>query len=97
MSVQNTFDIAQIMGPLLNMLLFLTPVLFPASSLPKEVQSWLYLNPLTLPIEALRQCLLLNQWPDAGALALQALVSWVLAAGSYWVFVRLKRGFADQL
>ena len=90
-------DLAQIMGPLLSMLLFLTPVLFPASALPKEVQSWLYLNPLTLPIEALRQCLLLGQWPDFGPLALQALVSWLLAAGSYWVFVRLQRGFADQL
>ena len=90
-------DLAQIVGPLLNMILFLTPVLFPASALPKEVQVWLYLNPLSLPIEALRQCLLLGQWPDAGPLALQALVWWILAAGSYWVFVRLKRGFADQL
>lgn len=90
-------DLAQIVGPLLNMILFLTPVLFPASALPKEVQGWLYLNPLSLPIEALRQCLLLGQWPDAGPLALQALVWWVLAAGSYWLFVRLKRGFADQL
>jgi lipopolysaccharide transport system permease protein len=90
-------DLAQIIGPLLNMVLFLTPVLFPASALPKSVQSWLYLNPLSLPIEALRQCLLLSQWPDFGPLALQALVSWVLAACSYWVFVRLQRGFADQL
>ena len=90
-------DLAQIIGPMLNMVLFLTPVLFPASALPKGVQSWLYLNPLSLPIEALRQCLLLGQWPDFGPLALQALVAWLLAACSYWVFVRLQRGFADQL
>ena len=90
-------DLAQVIGPLLNMVLFLTPVLFPASALPKGVQSWLYLNPLSLPIEALRECLLRSQWPDFGPLLLQALVSWVLAAGSYWVFVRLQRGFADQL
>ena len=90
-------DLAQVIGPVLNMVLFLTPVLFPASALPKEVQAWMVLNPLALPIEALRHCLLLRQWPDVGPLALQALVWWVLAAGSYWVFVRLKRGFADQL
>ena len=90
-------DLAQVIGPVMNMMLFLTPVLFPASALPKTVQSWMVLNPLALPIEALRECLLLRQWPDVGPLALQALVWWVLAAGSYWVFVRLKRGFADQL
>ena len=90
-------DLAQVIGPVLNMVLFLTPVLFPASALPKEVQAWMVLNPLALPIEALRHCLLLRQWPDVGPLALQALVWWVLAAGSYWVFVRLKRGFSDQL
>jgi len=90
-------DLAQVIGPLLNLMLFLTPVLFPASSLPSSVQALLYLNPLTLPIEALRTCMLLGQWPDASPLVLQLAVSWVLAGGAYWVFKRLKRDFADQL
>jgi lipopolysaccharide transport system permease protein len=90
-------DLAQVVPPVLNMFLFLTPVLYPASALPASVQTLLYLNPLTLPIEGLRECLLVGVWPDVGPLVLQAGVWWVLAAGSYWVFTRLQRGFADQL
>ena len=59
-------DIGQMVAPVLNVMLFLTPVLYPASALPPAVQKWLMLNPLTLPIESLRAALLLGHWPAWG-------------------------------
>ncbi len=90
-------DIGQMMGPVLNVLLFLTPVLYPASALPAAVQRWLALNPLTLPIESLRACLLAGEWPQWGALATYALVWTGLAAAAALLFARVRPAFADQL
>lgn len=90
-------DIGQMVGPILNVMLFLTPVLYPASALPGVVQRWLMLNPLTLPIENLRASLLLGQWPQWGALAMYALAWTLLAAGTASLFARVRPAFADQL
>lgn len=90
-------DISQMVGPVLNVMLFLTPVLYPASSLPDGVQQWLALNPLTLPIESLRAALLMGQWPQWGSLALHAVFWTVLAAGAALLFQRVRPAFADQL
>ncbi|MGE0331525.1 MAG: ABC transporter permease [Ramlibacter sp.] len=90
-------DIGQMVGPILNVMLFLTPVLYPASALPGVVQRWLMLNPLTLPIENLRASLLLGQWPQWGALTLYALVWTLFAAVAALLFARVRPAFADQL
>lgn len=90
-------DIGQMVAPVLNVMLFLTPVLYPASALPAAVQRWLVLNPLTLPIESVRNALLLGQWPDAGALLLYTAVWLLLAAAAAGVFERLRPAFPDQL
>lgn len=90
-------DIGQMVAPVLNVLLFLTPVLYPASALPPQFQAWLVFNPLTLPIESLRAALLLGHWPAWGSLAVYALGWTVLAAGALLVFSRLRPAFADRL
>jgi lipopolysaccharide transport system permease protein len=90
-------DIGQMVAPVLNVMLFLTPVLYPASALPPRIQNWLVLNPLTLPIESLRSALLLGQWPAWGSLLLYALVWTCLASLAAFAFSRLRPSFADQL
>lgn len=90
-------DIGQMVAPVLNVMLFLTPVLYPASALPPKIQQWLVLNPLTLPIESLRAALLLGQWPVWTSLLLYTLVWTALAALAAFAFSRLQPAFADQL
>jgi lipopolysaccharide transport system permease protein len=90
-------DISQMVPPVLNVLMFLTPVLYPASALPKGVQDWLGFNPLTLPIESLRAALLLGQWPDWIALLTYAYTWTLLASFAAFTFWRLRPAFADQL
>lgn len=90
-------DISQMIPPVLNVMMFLTPVLYPASALPKEVQDWLGFNPLTLPIESLRSALLMGQWPDWTALLTYSCTWTLLASFAVVAFWRLRPAFADQL
>lgn len=90
-------DLQQLIGMLVTALLFLTPIFFPASALPKNFQPWLNVNPLTLFVEESRAVLIWGRIPDwhslAFAYAVAAAVAWV----GYWVFQRTKKGFADVL
>jgi len=47
-------DIEQIMNFVLRFLMFVTPVVYPASIIPKTYQMWFWLNPLTPLIETFR-------------------------------------------
>lgn len=90
-------DIGQIMPTLTSLLMFLSPVFFPASSLPERWQPWLNANPLTLIIEQTRRVILDGLWPQwpqlALYLALASLAAWL---GGLW-FQATRKGFADVL
>lgn len=90
-------DIQQLIVPLVQLMMFLSPVFYPIEALPESVRPWLQLNPLALVIEQTRGIVLFGQPPAwlpyllcLGASALTALL------GAYW-FVRTRRGFADVL
>lgn len=90
-------DIGQLINILTTALLFLAPVLYPATSLPVEYHFWLNLNPLTIPIEATRQVLLFGELPNWNALGIYTLVAILTAwLGFYW-FQKTRKGFADVL
>lgn len=88
-------DLQQIVGSLVMVCMFLGPVLFPRSSMPATLQSWLLLNPLTVPVEQFRRVLFQEAWPDWTPLASYALAALIIYASGAAVFGLLKRGFAD--
>jgi len=88
-------DIAQVTGLVTMLLMFLSPVLYPASALPAEYRPWLWLNPLTLPLEETRGVLITGRWPEWGALALYTIVALAVACAGYWWFQKTRKGFAD--
>lgn len=90
-------DIAQVTGIVSSALMFLAPVFYPLSSLPEEYRSWLYLNPLTFPIEQARSVLINAELPDWVGLGWYALVSILVACMGFWCFQRARRGFSDVL
>lgn len=90
-------DINQIIGPLIMVTMFLGPVFYPRSAMPAAAQSWLALNPITVPIEQLRRVLFDAQWPQWDALAHYALAAMATYLFGLWVFAKLKKGFADVL
>jgi lipopolysaccharide transport system permease protein len=90
-------DIRLIVGVLTTALLFLSPVFYPVSSLPETAQRLIYLNPLTLIIEQIRDIFLWGNSPDFRALAIYLLAAVVVAIIGFTWFQKSRRGFADVL
>lgn len=90
-------DIGQLMGLITTILLFLSPVFYPASMLPEHLQPIFALNPLTLIIEQLRAVLLDGGQPDLAALSLYTVGATAMASFGAWSFKKLRGGFADVL
>lgn len=90
-------DVSQLIGILTTVLMFLSPIFYPISALPQQYQPFLLLNPLTVPIEQVRQVLMWNEQPDwlmYGAFLLAtSFIAWL---GFAW-FQKTRKGFADVL
>lgn len=90
-------DTQQLVVPLVQLLMFLSPVFYPTSALPAEVRPWLEYNPLALVIEQARSVILFAQPPTWISYLLALTASLLLAVlGAYW-FARTRKGFADVL
>lgn len=90
-------DIGQVTTIFTTVLLFMSPVFYPLSAIPKEYQVWLQLNPLTLIIEESRKVLIFGSLPDWSTVGIALIVSLVIAATGFWWFQKTRKGFADVL
>lgn len=90
-------DIGQVTGVLSMVLMFLAPVFYPISALPEAYRAWVYLNPVTLPIEQIRAILFAGAVPDALPLLQYYVLSVLFMIFGYWWFQKTRRGFADVL
>ncbi len=90
-------DIAQTTGIFTTVLMFLSPVFYPITSLPKEYQGWMQLNPLAFIIVQARQVLILGNMPDWSRLAIYSAASLLIAWLGFWWFQKTRKGFADVL
>jgi lipopolysaccharide transport system permease protein len=90
-------DVSQLTGMATTVLLFLSPIFYPASALPEKYRQILYLNPITPSIEMMRDVLYWGKSPNyallAGTIALAAMIALV---GFAW-FQKTRRGFADVI
>jgi lipopolysaccharide transport system permease protein len=91
-------DIPQTLTVLLNLLFYLTPIVYPASVIPERWRDFVFwLNPLAAIAEVYRDLVLVGEvqhwgeWGVASAIAL--VVFWV----GFWCYQRLRPGFADVL
>jgi lipopolysaccharide transport system permease protein len=90
-------DIAQAVGVLTNLLLFMSPIFYPISILPKEYQIWLQINPLTFIIEEGRKTLIFGRPLDWSAWAVYFIISLGIAWAGFWWFQKTRKGFADVI
>ncbi len=88
-------DIGQIIGPLVMVLMFLSPVFYPAESVPQPWRDWLELNPLAAAIGWVRGVILLGNLPSVGAYVGQLAAGVLFLALGYRTFMALRPGFAD--
>lgn len=90
-------DVSQIIGVFTSVLMFLTPLFFPASALPESFRQYLYLNPLTFVVEQARDVLIWDKQPDWTGLGLFAVCSFLFAWLGFIWFQKTRKGFADVL
>jgi lipopolysaccharide transport system permease protein len=90
-------DIAQGIGIAVQILFFLTPIVYPTTSVPERLQPILTANPLTFIVNSFRQAAIWNQPLDWKTLAAWTLVMGVFAILGYAWFMKTRKGFADVL
>jgi len=90
-------DLGQIIGMVLTVLMFMSPIFYPASALPEAVRGYLFLNPLTFIIEQLRDVLIWGVFPDWQGLAIYSATAFTFSWAGFTWFQKTRKGFADVL
>ena len=97
-TIQVTFRETQyLLGILLLLGFYLTPVFYDASVVPPRYQVAYHLNPMVYVIDAYRAVLLRGETPNFQALGLIALAAGALLLVGYRVFMRASYHFAEEL
>jgi lipopolysaccharide transport system permease protein len=90
-------DVEHVLMPLLMIIMYLTPILYPLTAVPEEVRPYVAANPFGYLVGRLRAALLDGQLSiGVGDLA-AAVVVVALFLGGRWVFRRLSPTFEDFL
>jgi lipopolysaccharide transport system permease protein len=90
-------DVGQSIGLGMTVMLFLSPVFYPVSSLPESMRPWMLANPLTFIIEQARAVLIWGQQPNWSGLLIYTVVATFVAWLGYVWFQKTRKGFADVL
>ena len=90
-------DLSQIAGVLTTVLMFTSPLFFPLSALPEQIQPLLELNPLAYFIEMSRDVLIWGRLPEWRSLGVVTIIGISFAGLGYAWFQKTRKGFADVL
>lgn len=90
-------DVGQIVSMAMTVLMFLSPIFYPASALPEEIRAWLFLNPATFVIEQTRDMLIWGKAPDWSGLGVYSVFALLVAWLGFFWFQKTRKGFADVL
>jgi lipopolysaccharide transport system permease protein len=91
-------DIPQTLSVILNIWLYLTPIIYPASSVPESFRNLVFwLNPMTAIAEVYRDLILIGEvthWTEWGV---ASAISLAIFLFGLWVYRKLRPAFADVL
>lgn len=90
-------DLSQAMGLISTLLMFLSPVFYPLSSVSGSAKSLILLNPLTHFMKGLREVLILGVWPSIETLLIIGAWGGAVMLIGVFIFKKLQKGFADVL
>lgn len=82
---------------LLQLWLFLSPVMYPLESVPPDIRPWYLLNPMTGLVESYRAILIYGQSPDIALLVPAIIGSVVFLLAGAWYFASTEARFADVI
>lgn len=90
-------DISQFISIATTVLMFLSPIFYPVTALPEAYRHFLFLNPLTLVIEQVRDVLYWGKSPDLVMLGTYLVATMFIAWLGFAWFQKIRKGFADVL
>lgn len=88
-------DLAQTIGIITMVIMFLSPIFYPVTALPERFRAWFMINPLTFIIEETRAVAIFGQMPNWTALLLYFVGAGLIAWLGYAWFQKTRKGFAD--
>lgn len=90
-------DVAQIVGIVTTVLMFLSPIFYPITALPEEYRAFMHISPLTFVVEQARDTMIWGKSIDwvvwYAYTSISTIVAWL---GFAW-FQKTRKGFADVL
>lgn len=90
-------DITQAIVMILNLVFFLTPIVYPASAIPAKLR-WLFnVNPFYFIVEISRNVLVRGKIPDSVSIIYPSVCALVIFIAGYYIFNRTKEAFKDIL
>jgi lipopolysaccharide transport system permease protein len=91
-------DIPQTMGVLLNVWMYLTPIIYPASAIPEAFRKWVFwLNPMAAIAEVYRDIVLVGEVQHWSEWGVASAISVMIFYCGFTVYKRLRPAFADVL
>jgi lipopolysaccharide transport system permease protein len=90
-------DVTGVMTPLVQLLMYASPVLYSPVRIPAWVRPYYYLNPLASLVQGLRAAILGTAPPPPGTVVYAAAATLVIFVGGTIVFSRQERRFADVI
>jgi len=90
-------DLAQTIGIITMVFMFLSPIFYPVTALPEQFRQWFMMNPLTFMIEQAREVAIFGNTPNWSGWAIYLAGASIVAWAGYAWFQRTRKGFADVL
>lgn len=90
-------DVGQVMGIILQLWFWFTPVVYTSDTLPKRFVSMLNLNPMTPLVKIYQNALLYGKVPDINDFIVPSCISVSLFLFSFWIFRRASADLVDAL
>lgn len=88
-------DVGQTFPFIIQIWMFITPVIYPMEFLPEEYRMLLYLNPMVGPIETFRALAIADAHVNVAGLLVSMASGLVMAMVGYLYFRKVERTFAD--
>ncbi len=90
-------DLRQIIGPLTLILLFVSPIFYPATNLPSNLRFLIYVNPISWVVDESRNLILWGTLPDLNGALIYYSASIAIAWFGLFCFKNLRLGFSDVI
>lgn len=90
-------DIGQVINLIISSLMFISPIFYPLSAIPKELLFLYYINPITYVVEDARRIIIWGQLPHWDWILYGLVIGIVAMVVGYLWFKKTRKGFADVL